>query len=272
MHRRDFLTAATTLAASAAFAPALSRAEDSPAASPRQWIEIRNYHFSSKEKMTAYADFLAKAALPAYKRAGVASPIGFFKLDKADNPKLTAPADPNDLWLILFHDSAESFATLETKLAADGEFQDAGKEILTAPKDAPAFDRYDSMLLLSFEGHPRATAPADLSPDRVLELRTYMSRSEERHQNKVSMFISGEIPIFAECGMSPVFFGDARVGPDLPQLTYMICHQSLDEAKQDWSRFGKNPTWVKMKSEDQYKDNVSKTIARFLRPLPGSEI
>jgi hypothetical protein len=271
MRRREFLAAAGAAVVTAS-APQPLRAQQAAGRGAQQGIEIRTYRFASAEKQQAYAAFLEKTGIPALKRAGVAS-VGLFHMTKADNPQLTdMTADSTDLWMVLAHDSSDSVIELNSKLNADNEYQQAGKGILDTVKADAAFLRYASMLLLAFSGFPRVVPPPDKKDGRVLELRTYQSPNEERGINKMEMFNSGEIPIFARSGMPGVFWGKALVGPDLPQLTYMVCHESIDAAKKNWSAFGADPEWKTMREKPQYKDNVSTIIDRYLRPLPGSEI
>jgi len=268
MQRREFLTAASAAAALALSGPKFAPAAD--AAGARQFVELRTYRFANADKQQAYAQFLADAGVAAMNRAGVRT-VGMFKLLKADNPKLNLPEDPAEIWMILPHDSFEAFLAFESKLAADDAYQSAGKSILSAPKADPAFSRYDSHLLLSFEGHPTLTAPADRSDQSVYELRTYENPNQERAASKVSMFNHGEIPMFTKAGMPPVFFGSAVAGNDLPHLTYMIHHGSEDP-KKHWAAFSSNPEWKAMSADPIYKDNVSKITNRFLHPLPGSQL
>jgi hypothetical protein len=271
MQRRQFLTAASA-AAVALTLPKSGRAarSDSAASSGRQFIDLRVYHFKSADKQQAYAKFLADTGVAAYNRAGVQT-AGLFHLAAADNPKLKLQDDPADLWLLLPHESIESFLVFESRLAADGEYQQAGREILSAGKSDPAFARYDSHLLLSFEGHPKLTAPADKPEGRLYELRTYESPNQERAASKIAMFNNGEIPLFSKAGMPPVFYGSALAGADLPHLTYMIYH-GTEDPKKHWSAFGSNPDWKTMQADPQYKDNVSTIHNWFLRPLPGSQL
>jgi hypothetical protein len=179
--------------------------------------------------------------------------------------------DPAEIWLVLPHDSIDSFLAFESRLAADARYQEAGQTILSAPKADPAFLRCDSHLLLAFESFPKLVAPTDRSEQSLYELRTYESPSQERAVNKVAMFNSGEVPIFIKAGMPPVFFGSALAGNDLPHLTYMI-HHGTQDPKTHWSAFGADPDWKQMSTDPRYKDNVSKVINRFLRPLPGSQL
>ena len=233
-------------------------------------LEVRKYHFSSAAKQEAYGHFLASAAIPAYNRAGV-EPVGAFKLLAKDNPELKLTEDSTDLWLVLTYKSFESVITLESRLAADAAFQAAGHDILTAGKTDSAFVRYESSLLYAFDSF-RKVVPPPKSETRVLELRTYENPNQERALNKMKMFDAGEIPVFARAGMPGVFFGEAVSGPNLPQLTNMVAHPDAESIKKDWAAPATDSEWQKLKSEPQYKDNVSKVLRYFLRPAAGSQI
>ena len=262
MRRREFLGAA--LAAGVA---ASSRAADAQQ-SGRELYELRNYHFATQQKLQAYQQFIAQAAVPAFNRAGI-EPVGVFQPFGKDAP--LSAADEMSLWILLPHRSMESVLNLREKLAGDTEFRKAGEPILNAPKSEPAFLRYDSMLLLAMEGFPKLHAP-DKSPERVFELRTYESHSEDKALNKLKMFNAGEFQIFGQANMPGVFFGGAIIGSDLPQLTYMIVHDEAANVKKHWDAFFGSPDWAKLKGDPSYQDNVSKVIDRFLKPAPGSQI
>jgi hypothetical protein len=263
MRRRTFLTTSALALA----APLLTRAADQP--TTRQYFELRTYHFPTPEKQAAFETFL-QAAIPAFNRAGV-EPVGAFKALAKDNPQLKLTADPLDLYLLLPHNNFDSVLALPAKLAADAAYQDAGKGIVAGPKSDPGYLRYDATLLLAMEAAPRVVIPPK-SDTRLLELRTYQSHSEERAANKLSQFNKGEIPLFARAGAPGVFFGSALAGPNLPHLTYMVAHDSAENVKQHWSNFGKDPDWKKLSADPSYKDNVSKILNTFLRPLPASQI
>lgn len=246
--------------------------EATPGASQsgRLLLELRTYRFKSPDKQEAYERFLKDAAVPAFNQAGV-EPVGVFKPTAKDNPDLKLPADPTDLYVLLPHKSWDSVLGLESRLAADKAFQKAGESVLATPKSDPAYTRFDSTLLLAFQGSPTVKAPPK-SSDRLFELRTYQSHDEERARNKVEMFNKGEFPVFDRAGMPGVFFGSAVVGSALPQLTYMIVHEDPQDVKKHWGAFFADPAWKQLSGNPSYKDNVSKVIDLFLRPSAGSQV
>ncbi len=269
MQRREFLAASAAAAAGLMAAGRGVRAGDGK--SGRQFFEIRRYHFASAEKQKAYEQFLADAAVPAYNRAGV-KPVGVFKILFKDNPNLKSQEDSTDLVVFLPHDTFESVVTLENRLDADKEFKSAGKSVLMAAKNDAAFTRYESTLLYAMEGAPRVQPPAGKAPDRVFELRTYESRTNQRHLNKLAMFNAGEFEAFKKAHMPGVFFGGAIIGEKMPQLTYMVVHESREAARANWNAFGAVPEWRTLSRDPQYQDNVSKITDEYVRPSTASQL
>ncbi|HEY7116303.1 MAG TPA: NIPSNAP family protein [Tepidisphaeraceae bacterium] len=273
MNRRQFLTAASATTATAALAAAaapFAQAADE-VQHPRQLIELRIYHFASSAKQQAFEQFLAQAAIPAFNRAGV-DPVGVLKLMAKDNAALKLTADPTDLYVLLTHKSLDSVLQFETRLAADDAFQQVGRSILRAPMSDPAFKRYESTLMLAFESWPQVKPPA-ASPDRLLQLRTYESHSNERAITKIQMFQKGgEIRIFQRCGMNPVFFGQSLSGAKLPNLTYMLAFENQAALDKGWKAFRGDPDWQTLSKDDTYKDTVSNITNLILRPSSGSQI
>ncbi|MGA2500444.1 MAG: NIPSNAP family protein [Tepidisphaeraceae bacterium] len=269
MKRREFLAAAAVAALTMVASPNV-RAADAP---DKQGIELRIYHFATPAKQQAYEKFLAEVAIPAYNRLGI-QPVGVLKLLAKDNKGLKLDADPTDLYLILPHKSAESLLTMETRLAADEAYQKAGAAVLITPQKDPAYTRFESSLLLGFDQCPTVQAGSK-ADTRVLQLRTYPSHSAEKALKKIHMFNEGgEIAIFKRCGMTPVFFGQALAGSNLPSLTYMLSFESEDAQKAAWGKFGQDPDWKKISRDEFYKDTVmqSSIINLILRPAAGSQI
>ncbi|MEX0938600.1 MAG: NIPSNAP family protein [Pirellulales bacterium] len=269
MQRRDFL-AGSTLATFSLLASRTASAQQSESLQNRYFFDLRVYHFPSEEKQQAYEAFLAETGVAALNRAGV-QPVGVFNLRADDNPRLEAGEVGNELYVLLPHKSSESFLQLPLHLAADAEYQQAGEAILRAPKNDPAFSRYDSTLLLAMKGFPAVKVPTQ-AESRLFELRTYESHNEERAKNKLEMFTAGEFPIFEKAGMPGVFFGGAICGENLPHLTYMVVHESADDVRRNWQAFGQVPEWRELLSEPSYRDNVSKVVTRFIRPTAASQI
>jgi NIPSNAP len=145
---------------------------------------------------------------------------------------------------------------------------------MARPKSSPAFERIESSLNIAFDSMKKLAPPpsaADKSP-WIFELRTYESPSESKGINKVQMFNSGEVPAMQEVGLSPVFFAQTLVGSQMPNLVYMVSGANMDEHKKHWKGFFDAPSWKKLSTDPQYKDNVSRVISIFLKRTAGSQI
>ena len=268
MHRRDFLIG-SSLAAGALALPTSGLGAKKHA--NKQLLELRIYHFASPEKQQAFAHFLETAAVPAFNRAD-ATPVGVFKLLTKDNPDLKLENDSTDLFVLLPHRSFESLAQFSGRLADDKTFQQAGDAVIHAPKTDPAFARYESSLLLAFDGFPQVKVPTKAAT-RLLQLRIYESHSNERARKKIEMFNhGGELGIFERCGMTGVFFGQTLIGSKLPSLTYMLGFPTEEDQKKAWDTFRNDPEWKRLSKADEYKDAVSNVTNLILRPEQSSQI
>ncbi|HEY4989660.1 MAG TPA: NIPSNAP family protein [Opitutaceae bacterium] len=266
LNRRDFLK--TSLAASAALAamPAPARAAGTPDAGG-QVIELRAYRLRAGAPHVLLDGYLEKAFIPALNARGIEAVGVFTEPDAKDGAVV---------WVLIPHPTIESAGTIDGSLNADPQVQAAGMDYLSSPtKDAPAFDRIDSWLFRPFSGLPRLAVPelARGGKPRIFEMRTYESYSELKALNKVAMFNAGEIDAMKEVHLSPVFYGQALLGRDLPHLTYMLCSPDMETHKRNWNEgFAKHPVWLKLKADPQYADNVSKITSRFLVPAAYSQI
>src|ERR1019366_6989479 len=218
---------------------------------------------ASHELLDAY---LEKALIPALNERGIGAVGVFTEPDAKDGAAV---------WVLVPHASLGSVASVTASLNADPKVQAAGAQYLAGPTAAnPAFDRVDSWLLLSFAGLPRLAVPALAAArrPRIFEMRTYESYSELKALKKVDMFNAGEIGLMQQLDLSPVFYGQALVGRDLPHLTYMLCSPDLETHRRNWAAFGAHPVWVRLKGAPQYADTVSKITSRFLVPAGYSQI
>jgi hypothetical protein len=161
---------------------------------------------------------------------------------------------------------------LGNALAADTEYQTAGKDFLAlSSKDKP-YERIDSSLLVAFEGMTKLEAP-DATKPRMFELRCYESHSAAFGLKKIDMFNNGgEIPLFKQTGLRAVFFGQMVIGKNCPNLTYMLTFADMKDHDDSWKKFVEHPEWKKLSADPKYADTVSKIIRTFLKPEDCSQI
>ena len=271
MKRRDFLSAAGLLGiASQTGSALLSSSPEAPGLQPsrpdRQYYELRKYHLLNTANQDTLNTFLRDAALPALNRLGIA-PVGVFNVKYGPN-------EPT-LYVLLPHPSLESVATLSARLAGDEQFVEEGTPFLEASIDDPAFVRMESSLKVAFDEMPELAVPALTEEDasRLFELRTYESHGPTAARRKVEMFNEGgEIDIFLDVGLTPVFFSETLIGDNLPNLTYMLVFKDLQERDAAWDRFLDHPDWKELAQNEYYNNTVSNIRDIILQPAPYSQI
>ena len=264
MKRRDFI-AATALAGAAPLST-IAAATARKGMSESEYYELRQYHLLSFGARKRLDDFLRDAAVPALNRNGI-EPVGVFNV-------MYGPNRPT-IYVLLPHKSLESFATTDERLAADARYQRAGASFLDAPMSDPAYVRIESSLMVAFEQMPRLVLPAATAEKkpRIFELRTYESHSKKKAKKKIEMFnAGGEIALFLKIGLRPVFFGETLIGPDLPNLTYMVAFDDMGQRDETWQKFGSSPEWKELSANPIYADTVSNINVSFLQPASYSQI
>jgi hypothetical protein len=263
IERRRFLTSA--LAASAA-APEFLQAEQakSGAASPEYYV-LRHYHLTSGSQRKLTDNYLKAALVPALNRLGI-SPVGVFGVE-------VGPSSPS-LYVLLPSASLETLVTADFRLVHDDEYKKAGADFLNTPAKDPAYVRVESSLMRAFEGRPKLTKPPANHNSRVFELRTYESPTDQDHRRKVEMFHSGEFDIFHRTGFWQIFYGDTLIGPNQPNLTYMLGFANIGERAEKWNAFRNDAEWKKLSSTARFsfESIVSNVTNLILTPTAYSQI
>ncbi|MCC7054488.1 MAG: NIPSNAP family protein [Gemmatimonadaceae bacterium] len=265
--RRTFVKSAAIAAAAAAL-PAAAAQASAPvdARDAREYYELRAYRLRPGTPQTRLDGYLRSALIPALNRRGIRNVGVFTQPDAPDGPAV---------WVLMAHRSMESIGAVTAAINTDPAVIAAGADYLGAPtKENPAFDRIDSWVFLAFAGMPRLAVPrlTEGNQPRVFELRIYESFSELKALKKVAMFNAGEIELMQSLQQSPVFYGQALAGRDLPQLTYMLCTPDRAAAAAAWKAFGEHPAWKALVADHQYDDTVSKITSRFLVPTAYSQL
>lgn len=262
MNRRTFLAAT---AATGAAALGGGAAEAQQQGGGRDYIELRRYQTVNSTRTGVLNNFLRDAAIPAYTRAGL-GPTGVFSVLYGEN----APS----VYVLLTHRSFASVETLRDKLAADAEYNRAGAAFLNATIADPGYVRYESTIMRAFQGMPQVAVPARTAGNqpRIFELRRYEGHTEAANRRKVEMFDKGEIAVFRKTGLTPVFFGEALAGANLPHLTYMLTFENMAARDAAWAVFSADPDWRAMSGDPYYADTVSAITDNILRPTAFSQL
>jgi NIPSNAP len=233
----------------------------------REFYELRKYHLQSGPQTKLMDAYLSGALIPALNRMGIPA-VGVFNLT-------FGPETPTKYVLIPSTD-LEKLVTLELLLAKDEEFMKAAAPVWAIPASAPAFIRIESKLMVAFEGYPKLTVPESVAKkeNRIYQLRTYESPTQQDHARKVEMMNSGEYEAFKNAGCVQVFYGDALIGPSMPNLTYMLSFPDLDSLNTGWSKFNADPIWKKLTSSPRFnfEPTVSNVSNLVLSPASYSQI
>ncbi|MGN6133982.1 MAG: NIPSNAP family protein [Aureliella sp.] len=232
----------------------------------KQVMELRTYTLKDDAAVAAFDQYASEALIPALNRLGI-EPVGAFEL-AAEQPAPPAGGAAVDsaaqsapkVMLLLPAKDAQTLASANEKVAQDEAYQKAAEGYLQTPSDKPIISRISSEMLVAFDCWPQVKTPqqkVDGKP-RLYELRTYESPTEHLGHLKVEMFNSGEVPIFLDCDIHPVFMGQAVVGPLMPNLTYMTVYDDADALAEGWKRFAAHPEWKKLREVKKYIGTVSK--------------
>ena len=150
MKRREFVAASCL----AGMAPLSALAQAAGASRPgnKDLYELRVYHLDPGAKEKQFDQFARQAAIPALNRIGI-GPVGVFQMAEPSE------GESVERFVLLAHASAESVLTMTERLGEDAQFLETGAEFLDATKDDPAYQRFESSLLVAFDGHPKLTVP-----------------------------------------------------------------------------------------------------------------
>jgi hypothetical protein len=241
MNRRHFIA----LSGTASVAALTSNTTAAETASDRDIYELRQYAIASEAQKKGLDGFFKNAAIPALNRLGI-KPVGVFYPSEGISP----------IYVLVRHPSMESILTMGARLAGDSEFISAGSSYIEATAGEPAYKRVESSILFAFKGMPRIERPVT-NAGRVFQLRIYESPSEVTGLKKIEMFNdAGEISIFREVGLNPVFFGQAIAGAKMPNLTYMLAFKSKEEQDAAWKKFIAHPEWKRLSKMPEYSDKA----------------
>ena len=261
MKRRNFLAALGPLA----MAPIALKANISESSTDhRQYLEWIHYTLPGRRNKQV-EEYFETAAIPALNRLGIKN-IGVFSV-------LYGPNAPS-LYVLIPHDSATSVMNYQEKLLDDGEYSKAAKTYQESSISLPAFKHFERGLMRAFTGIPRVESPKKvLGNKRIFEMRIYQSHNYLKGQKKIDMFnAGGELQIFRETGLRPVFFGETLFGQLMPNLTYMLAFKDMADRDRNWETFRADERWAVLRKLEEYKDTVSNITDFILRPARCSQI
>jgi hypothetical protein len=144
--------------------------------------------------------------------------------------------------------SLEELMQMRTMLQENDEYRKAAQEWERG--EEPPFVHYSTSIL---EAAPYSPEVVSLSPQpktpRIFELRVYHSPSHRQLRALHERFAGAEIKIFHRSGVNPILYTSTFLGPNMPNLTYLIPFDDLAARDKAWAAFGADPEWIKVRKE-----------------------
>ncbi|GGF48284.1 NIPSNAP family protein [Echinicola rosea] len=231
----------------------------------RDVFEIKIYHISTTAQEASIDQFLEEAYIPAMHQKGIAH-IGVYK--PLDSDSLAGKR----VYVFTPFPSTDEYMEMATTLHLTD--LPHARPYQNAPHDDAPYDRIETLLLKAFSGMPHYEVP-NLNGEksqRIYELRSYESPTEQLFHNKVDMFNNGEIAIFDRLGFNAVFYGEVIAGPKMPNLMYMTSFDNMAAEKAAWEAFGSDEAWIALRDDKRYQNNVSHIDITLLKPTVYSEL
>jgi hypothetical protein len=251
----------------------------SAARTGNQYIELSFYNLSGSEQGARLEALLEKEHLPMTKRLGIGT-VGYFGLREAPESAraaaqrrgLTIPEPGTRIITLTAYDSLSAYqATLEEQ-RKDRKWNTLTDSLIDQP---PAFDRAECWLLRAFNGLPKIEVPpsrGDVRP-RIFDLRNAETPNLGAQARKIEMWNQGEIQIFRNCKLNPMFFGETLFGPRMPNFWFMVWFDGPEARDAAWEAFRKDPDWAKMQKDPRYKGATTPRLNdSYLQPLSFSPI
>jgi hypothetical protein len=119
----------------------------------------------------------------------------------------------------------------------------------------------------------QATVARAAGNNGVLEIRTYTT-NDGRLPALVERMGHGEGKVFERLGMKPVgFFVAAEAPKSQNTFVYILSHESVEKAKENWAKFRDDPEWKEIRQRSESAGAiVAKAEAIFVKPTDFSPL
>jgi hypothetical protein len=219
-------------------------AQTSPAAKKTGIYLLETFNLKQGTQPARIHDYLSKAALPALSKVHSGPKIVLESLVGPHTPQVV---------MILGFQSIEEFWGVPAKLNADRELEKAFESWQAGAE--PPFEQQANVLLQATDYSPEIV-PLDPPPQtpRIFELRVYHSPTYRQLKALHERFAGPEIRIFHRSGVHPILYTSTVIGPNMPNLTYVIPFADLAAREKAWNAFSADPEWPKVRqaSIDQH--------------------
>lgn len=233
----------------------------------REYYQLKVYTFDTDKQVEITDKYLENAYLPALKKLGIKN-IGVFK------PKPNKTDSIIKIFVLIPFTSMNQYLTIEDSIHKNEDYLLKGSDYLTASYNNPPYNRIESTLLKAFVDMPQMQPSKLESPrtERVYELRSYESPTEDYFTNKVDMFnAGGEVKLFDQLEFNAVFYAEVISGSKMPNLMYMTTFENQTSREAHWRDFVDSPEWKTLSAMEKYQNNVSHIDIIFLYPTHYSD-
>jgi hypothetical protein len=263
--RRSFLFQSAPGAAlvSAAILGAERSGKGAAVAGAPYLVEFVTFRLQIGAQVSGVLAWLERRGLPLWQKHGF-GPVGVFTVEVGSN----IPA----VWLLRTYASLSGREAVWKRLATDADWATAVVEL---EKEGPAFYREDSILLTATPfSPPLKPAAADDPTRKLFELRIYESPTWKQLGYLHDRFAGGEIEVFHQSGIHPLLYADTLIGPNQPNMAYLIPFESQAQREKAWAAFRDNPRWQKLREESiRHGGEIVRNITNmFLTPAGFSMI
>ena len=215
------------------------------------FYQIKIYHLKTNEQADQVDQYLKNVYMPALHRLGIKN-IGVFK------PIANDTSSVKFIYVLIPFNSTETWMKLEQNLTKDAAYKSSAKNFSEASAGKPPYERMESILLDAFSGQEHLFLPASKNGERVFELRSYESPTENLSEKKMAMFnTGGEIDIFKRLGFNPVFYARVVSGNHMPNFMYMPVFENVQQRDAQWKIFGSDPQWKEISAKPENENKVS---------------
>lgn len=214
---------------------------------------LETFYLQQGAQVARMHEYFSKVALPALQRVRHTGAAIYLE-------SLIAPHMPQMIAIYGFQSLDEMWGVhsrikQDPELVKNFEQWDSG--------DAP-FDQQSSVLLEAAAYSPEIAAPAEPpKTPRIFELRVYHSPTWRQLKALHERFAGPEIQIFHRVGVHPLFYSSTLIGPNMPNLTYLIPFENLAAREKAWDAFGADPDWIKARKESIEKHGQISSVIQI---------
>ncbi len=232
MDRRAFLGGAAAVTLPNAFA-------QSGAGKGPGFYLVQHYKLQLGSQATRLSDYLAKTYVPALAKVNAGAALILDAQLSEHLPQVT---------VITAHASIEQAWSVQTRLRADKAFEAATDAWQAGPE--PPYQSLTTELLEATAFTPAFAAPnPQPKAPRIFESRIYQTHTERELRGLVGRFAEGEAMLLARAGAQLVLFGTTAVGPENPNLTWVLAFDTMEAREKFSAAFNADPDWVALRKQ-----------------------